>query len=94
MNGTFKIAIPEDCSIVAIYNAAAVAAGKNPAFIYEYDCRHIRVSKDIFDAYETYMQRIGQEDNIGTCWLLVGPKVDEGLPAATVKIEEGFFVDP
>lgn len=94
MNGTFKIAIPENCSIIAIYNAAAVAAGKNPAFIYECDCRHIRVSKDIFDAYEAYMQRAGQKDNIGAYWLLFGPKVDESLPAATVKIDEGFFLEP
>ena len=27
MNMVFTIAIPEDCSIIAIYNAAAVAAG-------------------------------------------------------------------
>ena len=40
------------------------------------------------------MQRTGQKDNIGACWLLFGPKVDENLPAVSVKIKEGFFVDP
>ena len=93
MNMVFTIAIPEDCSIIAIYNAAAVAAGKDPAS-HKYDCRHILVSKDIFDAYEAYMQRTGQKDNIGACWLLFGPKVDENRPAVSVKIKEGFFVDP
>ena len=43
MNMVFTIAIPEDCSIIAIYNAAAVAAGKDPAS-HKYDCRHILVS--------------------------------------------------
>lgn len=94
MNMVFTIDIPEDCSIIAIYNAAAVAAGKDPALVNKYDCRHILVSKDIFDTYEAYMQRTGQKDNIGACWLLFGPKVDESLPAASVKIKEGFFVDP
>ena len=94
MNMIFTIAIPEDCSIIAIYNAAAVAAGENPALIKKYDCRHILVSKDIFGTYEAYMQRAGQKDNIGAYWLLFGPKVDENLPAVSVKIKEGFFVDP
>lgn len=91
MNMVFTIAIPEDCSIIAIYNATAVAAGKDPALIKKYDCRHILVSKDIFDAYEAYMQRTGQRDSTGTYWLLFGPKVDDSLPASTVKIQEGFF---
>lgn len=90
MSRAFTIAIPEECGISAIYDAAAVAAGKDSACI-KYDCRRILVSKDIFDAYCTYMESVGQKDSIGTHWLLFGPKVRESLPTSTVEIQEGFF---
>lgn len=90
MSRAFTIVIPEECCISAIYDAAAVAAGKNPACV-KYDCRRILVSKDIFDAYCTYMESVGLKDSIGAHWLLFGPKVGESLPASTVEIQEDFF---
>ena len=90
MNTVYNIQIPEKCSIPAIYRATAVAAGKKPGKVH-YDCRHIMVSKDIFDAYEAYMEAIGCKEAIGSEWMIYGPKVNEKLPEATVEIEDGFF---
>lgn len=90
MGKTYIIDIPERCGICDIYDAAAVAVGKNTKGL-GYDCRHIRVSKDIFDAFCAYMDSVGRSNSIGMDWLVYGPKVSDDLAKTTVEIEEGFF---
>lgn len=85
-----SIIIPEECSIPALYDAVAEAAGKNPK-VQRYDCRKIDVSKDIYAAYEKYMTESGQGESIGAFWLCMGPKVRDYLKDCEVEIQDGFF---
>lgn len=90
MGKVLSIKIPDTCNISTIYAATAVAAGMAPENT-QYDCRRLKVSKAIYEAYRAYMESIHAELDIGQHWMMCGPKIDENLVGNTVEIEDGFF---
>lgn len=87
----YTISIPEDCDIPDIYVVATIAAGFNPKSVKNWDCRKILVSQDIFDAYQTYMGRIGKAESVSGMWLMYGPKICLDLGPCEVEIQDGFL---
>ena len=90
MGKILSIEIPKECNISTIYAATAVAAGRDPENT-QYDCRRLKVSKAIYEAYRAYMESIHAELDIGQHWMMCGPKTDETLTGNTVEVEDGFF---
>ena len=80
-------------SITGLYDAVAMAMGKNPDNC-RYDCTKIRCAMNFFDEIEEAYKATGSSDYIsafGMHWVCYGPKAVEELKSGEVEVEEGFF---